>query len=109
MKLSLAAAFAAAIVLTPLSTQAFFVDQKVIDYKLHILECVGLLFSPEHAEVCGGTVSGPFNSISSPGGASGPAAAPKPPVVVPCAASLEGVGYGERVHVAVVCGPGVPS
>ncbi len=105
MKLPLAAAFAAAIVLAPLSTQAFFVDQKALDYKLHILECVGLLFSPEHAEVCGGTVSGPFNTLSSPGGASGPAAAPTPPAppVVPCAAFLEGVGYGERVHVAAVC------
>ena len=106
MKLPIAVAFAAAVTLMPMSTQAFFVDQKALDYKLHILECVGLLFSPEHAEVCGGSITGPFDTISSPGGASGPAAAPAPvpPPVIPCAAFLDGLEYGESVDVAIACG-----
>ncbi len=79
MKLVPAIALAAAFVAAPFQSQAFFVDQKALDYKLHILECAGLLFSERHAAECGGTVgTGPFPSLSTPVSPSGPPAAPLP-------------------------------
>ncbi len=77
MKLTTIAATAAlALTMAPLPSQAFFLNEKAVDYKLHIIECFGLLLSERHAAECGGTVTGPFNTISSPGSPSGPAAMP---------------------------------
>ncbi len=77
MKLATAAVVAAvALTMAPLPSQAFFLNEKAINYKMHIVECFGLLLSDRHAAECGGKVTGPFDTISSQGSPSGPAAAP---------------------------------
>ena len=76
MKLATAAAVVtASLALAPLPSQAFFLNEQTINYKLHIVECMGLLFSDRHAAECGGKVTGPFNTLALPGSPSGPAAA----------------------------------
>ena len=121
MKLATAAIVAASLVLAPLPSQAFFLNEQTINYKLHIVECLGLLLSDQHAAECGGKVTGPFESLASPGGPSGPVAAPvvvNPPSEIPdekpCAAVdmrelLKGVPLGDSVAVATAegypCGP----
>lgn len=102
---------AAAMVAAPLPSQALFLNQAAIDYKMHIIECVGLLLSPRHAAECGGTLPLPsINSLSTPVSGGTPPPAPTAPVVVkpgPC----PGVSFlpsdlavGQRVHVAVDVG-----
>ena len=110
MKFATAAVVAASLALAPLPSQAFFLNEETLNYKLHIVECLGLLLSERHAEECGGVVAGPFNSLSSPGSPSGPGAAPvvtTPPVKEEpeptCdghAALVQDIAIGERVRVA---------
>lgn len=101
MKLVTAAVVAASLAFAPLPSQAFF-NEETRDYFGHIADCVGLLFSERHAEVCGGTVVGPFNSLSSPGSPNGPA-----PVEEEGEDKCEMLGYvkglapGDRVRVAL--------
>lgn len=104
-------ALAAALVAAPMPSQAFFLNQAAIDYKMHILECVGLLFSPQHAAECGGSSPPPsLNSLSTPvTGAAPTPPAPKPVVVVidPCLFSVlpKDMAVGQRVRVAAFnCG-----
>lgn len=99
-------AAAVALTMAPLPSQAFFLNEKALNYKLHIVECLGLLFSERHAAECGGVVTGPFNSLSSPGSPSGPAAAPAPAKedddkCYQAGSLVEDLAVGDRVRVAV--------
>ena len=104
MKLATAiAVVTASLAMAPLPSQAFFLNEETLNYKLHIVECLGLLLSERHAEECGGVVTGPFDTISSPGGVSGPAAAPAPVKEEECyhgSSLVQDLQLGERVHVA---------
>jgi hypothetical protein len=107
MKLATAiAVVTASLAMAPLPSQAFFLNEETLNYKLHIVECLGLLLSERHADECGGVVTGPFDTISSPGGVSGPAAAPAPvkeEEEEECyngSSLVQDLQLGERVHVA---------
>jgi hypothetical protein len=97
-------------VAAPLPSQALFLNQAAIDYKMHIIECVGLLLSPRHAAECGGTLPMPsLNSLSTPVSGGTPPPAPTAPVVVkpdPCLASFlpNDFAVGQRIHIAVDVG-----
>jgi hypothetical protein len=107
MKLATAAFVTASLTLAPLPSQAFFLNEETLNYKLHIVECLGLLFSDRHADECGGVVTAPFNAstLASPvsGGGGQPGAKPPKP---DCdeewegSSLLEGLAIGERVRVA---------
>ncbi len=99
---------AAAMVAAPLPSQALFLNQAAIDYKMHIIECVGLLLSPRHAAECGGTLPLPsLNSLSTPVSGGTPPPAPTAPVNVkpgPCPGLSflpNDLAVGQRIHVAV--------
>ena len=107
---TVAVATAVALTMAPLPSQAFFLNEKTLNYKLHIVECFGLLLSDRHAAECGGNVTGPFNTLALPGNPSGPSAAPivVKPVETPekCyfgSSLVQSLEIGERVRVAVEC------
>lgn len=103
MKRLMAAALSAALVLTPVSSQAFLPVEDIVDYKLHLLDCFGLMFQPGHDEECGGGPVDPaLKSLSDPV----PGA---PPVVVEDCYSngayilLRKLPVGDRIRVATDC------
>jgi hypothetical protein len=100
MKRLMAAALAAALMLTPVSSQAFFLGdmEDIIDYKMELLDCFGKIFSPEHC-ASGPVVNPPLKSLSE----QSPGAPPKPVVVDECddyAYLLRELPIGARLRVA---------
>lgn len=107
MKFVPAVALAAALVAAPLPSQAFLLNEEALNYKMHIIECLGLLFDPSHADVCGGNLSNlPLDTLATPV-SSGPSPGPKPPKEPDCEyeylGAVENLAIGDRVHVAVDC------